>query len=63
MGLFGVFYNRLLFATLAVYDRFSARPIELRAALTGAAVGALAWFAPGLVGGGDLITQAALSGG
>lgn len=63
MGLFGVFYNRLLFATLAVYDRFPARPIELRAALTGAAVGALAWFAPGLVGGGGLITQAALSGG
>ena len=31
-------------------------------ALIGAAVAALAWFAPGLVGGGDAITQRTLSG-
>lgn len=62
MGFLGVFYNRLLFATLAVYDSFSGTSVEVRAALTGAAVGALAWFAPRLVGGGDGITQAALSG-
>ena len=37
-------------------------PVELRAGLIGAAVGMLAWFAPGLVGGGDTITQQTLSG-
>ncbi len=62
MGFLGVFYNRLLFATLAAYDSFSRTPVELRAALTGAAVGALAWLAPGIVGGGETITQTALSG-
>jgi CIC family chloride channel protein len=36
--------------------------VELRAALVGAAVGLLAWFAPDLVGGGDAITQRALAG-
>lgn len=59
MGCLGVFYNRLLYATLAAYDK---TPVKWRAALTGAAVGALAWFAPGVVGGGGNITQAALSG-
>jgi CIC family chloride channel protein len=34
----------------------------LRAALIGGAVGALAWFAPELVGGGDPLTQSALDG-
>jgi len=33
------------------------------AATVGAAVGLLAWFEPGLVGGGDAITQRALAGG
>jgi CIC family chloride channel protein len=37
-------------------------PVELRAALIGAAVGALAWVRPDLVGGGDMITQATLAG-
>src|SRR5207247_9864603 len=32
------------------------------AGLIGAAVGALAWFAPELVGGGDPLTQSALDG-
>ncbi len=62
MGFLGVFYNRLLFATIAAYERFSTIPVEARAALTGVMVGALAWFAPGLVGGGGVITQAAVSG-
>ena len=37
-------------------------PVELRAALIGAAVGTLAWFRPDLVGGGDVITQRTLAG-
>jgi CIC family chloride channel protein len=36
--------------------------VELRAAVVGAAVGLMAWFAPGLVGGGDAITQRILAG-
>jgi len=45
-----------------VAQRLGHWPVELQAAVIGAAVGALAWFAPGLVGGGDQITQRVLSG-
>jgi CIC family chloride channel protein len=62
MGLLGAFYNWLLLATMSAYDGFGRAPVELRAAATGALVGAIAWFAPGLVGGGDTIAHAALSG-
>ncbi len=37
-------------------------PVEARAGAIGAAAGALAWFAPSLVGGGDGLAQQALSG-
>jgi chloride channel protein, CIC family len=60
-GLLAILYNRSLLATLALADRIGG-PLELRAAAIGAAVGALAWTAPNLVGGGDNITQAALNG-
>lgn len=61
-GLLAVVYNRTLVATLDVAERFGWVPIELRAATVGAAVGAIAWFLPGLVGGGDPLTQRALAG-
>jgi CIC family chloride channel protein len=61
-GFVGVAYNRTLLGTLASLDKLRRCPVELRAALIGAAVGTLAWFAPGLVGGGDQITQRTLSG-
>jgi CIC family chloride channel protein len=61
-GLLGVGYNRTLLGTLAALDRLHRWPVELRAALIGAAVGLLAWFAPSLVGGGDPITQRVLAG-
>src|SRR5262249_9876702 len=61
-GLLGIAYNRTLLGTLAAGDRLRRWPVELRAAGVGAAVGLLAWFAPGLVGGGDPITQRALAG-
>ena len=51
-----------LLGTLAAADRLHRWPVELRAALIGAAVGLLAWFAPGVVGGGDAITQRTLAG-
>jgi chloride channel protein, CIC family len=61
-GLLAVAYNRALLATLATADRFDGVPVEARAALIGALVGILAWFAPELVGGGDPITQRTLNG-
>jgi CIC family chloride channel protein len=61
-GLAGTLYNLALLQTLAAADRFARWPVEIRAAIIGAAVGALAWFAPGLVGGGDDITQHTLAG-
>jgi CIC family chloride channel protein len=60
-GLVAVVYNRTLLMTIAAIERI-ALPVEARAGFIGAAVGALAWFAPGLVGGGDALTKAALSG-
>ncbi len=58
----GAIYNRVLLDALDIADGLKRIPVELRAGLIGAAVGALAWFAPGLVGGGDLMTQSLLSG-
>jgi len=62
-GLAAALYNSLLLGTLAAMDRLSRWPVEMRAAVIGAAVGALAWFVPELVGGGDDITQRTLTGG
>ena len=61
-GLFAILYNRALLGTIAAANRLERWPVPLRAALIGAAVGMLAWFAPGLVGGGDAITQHTLAG-
>ncbi|HXO83290.1 MAG TPA: ClC family H(+)/Cl(-) exchange transporter [Mycobacterium sp.] len=60
-GLFGVLYNHAVMFALRRADA-SAWPKEVRAALTGAAVGLLVWLAPDLVGGGDNLTQNALLG-
>jgi CIC family chloride channel protein len=62
-GLLAVAYNRALLAMRAAAQRLAPAPVELRAGLVGAAVGALGWFAPGLIGGGDAITQSVLTGG
>jgi CIC family chloride channel protein len=63
-GLLAVGYNRSILGALAVADASSRwLPVEGRAALIGALIGAVAWFAPGLVGGGDDLTQQILSGG
>ena len=61
-GFLGIVYNRALLATLAAIEQLHRWPVELRAALVGAAVGVTAWFAPGWVGGGDAITQRTLAG-
>ena len=61
-GIFAILYNRLLLGSIAATERLARWPVPLRAAAIGAAVGLLAWYAPGLVGGGDPLTQRALSG-
>jgi chloride channel protein, CIC family len=61
-GVAATLYNRTLLGAISVARRLGHRPVELQAAVIGSAVGALAWFAPGLVGGGDQITQRVLSG-
>jgi CIC family chloride channel protein len=61
-GFLAIAYNRALLATIEGADRLVHWPPALRAGLVGAAVGALAWFASDLVGGGDAITQSALAG-
>src|SRR5271154_1615677 len=61
-GIVAIVYNRTLLGTIAAAGRFNYRPPELRAALVGAMVGILAWFAPDMVGGGDPITQQTLTG-
>ena len=61
-GLLAIAYNRTLLATIAAFERLRAIPAEMRAALVGAAVAAVAWFAPALVGGGDVLTQRTLDG-
>ena len=61
-GVLGVAYNRSILGALALADAAKRLPAEARAALIGALIGVVAWFAPGLVGGGDNITQSILSG-
>jgi CIC family chloride channel protein len=61
-GLVGVAYNRSLIGALALFDRLRHWLPPLRAAMVGAGVGAIAWVGPDLVGGGDTLTQRALSG-
>jgi chloride channel protein, CIC family len=63
-GLIGVAYNHVLLGALAAAERLGRwLSGDVRAAMVGAGVGLLAWFGPGLVGGGDAITQRTLAGG
>ena len=62
-GLAGTLYNAALLYALRATDRLARWPVEIRGAVIGASVGALGWFLPDLVGGGDDITQRVLAGG
>ena len=62
-GLAGHLYNGTSLRTLAVMDRLDRWPIEVRAAAIGELVGALGFFVPTLIGGGDEIPQRTLAGG
>jgi CIC family chloride channel protein len=61
-GLIAVAYNRAILGSLGMIDGFKRRPIEIRAAAIGALVGLVAWFAPRVVGGGQLLAQHSIDG-
>ncbi len=63
-GIAASLYNRAILGAIALAARLDARwPVEIQAAAIGALVGIVGWFAPGLIGGGDDITQRVLAGG
>lgn len=60
-GALALAYNRAVMAGLRVADA-STWPVEVRAALIGASIGAVGWISPSVVGGGHNLTQEALLG-
>ena len=62
LGAAGALYNTTIIALLRLADRFSKRSSVFRAAVIGAVVGVIGWFAPSIIGGGDNLTQSILSG-
>lgn len=58
-GFLGVGYNFLILKSLAIVDG-SRIPREARAAMIGAGIGVVGFWAPDLVGGGDVLTGRAL---
>jgi len=61
-GLAATCYNSTLLGAVRMMERLGRWSVELRAGVIGGALGILAWLAPGLVGGGDEITQHVLAG-
>lgn len=62
MGIMGALYSRTIVWFLDLFGRFDRIPLLVRAGFVGAVVGLIGWFAPGVVGGGDNITQDVLAG-
>ncbi len=63
LGLLGVLYNKLTIFGLDTFARLKRWPVEVRAGVVGAIVGAISWFFPRFVGGGDGLSQEILDGG
>jgi CIC family chloride channel protein len=61
LGAVGSLYNSTIIGLLRACDRSIRISTIQRAALIGAGIGLIAWFAPAMVGGGDNLTQAVLS--
>lgn len=61
-GLLGVVYNRSLISTLNLFAKVPPNLAVPAAAVVGAGVGLVAWFAPGAVGGGHHLAEIFLAG-
>lgn len=61
-GLAGVGYNKAILGALHAAASLNRIPAVVRGAAIGGAVGVIACFFPGLVGGGDALTQHTLNG-
>ncbi len=61
LGAAGALYNAVIMGLLRVSDKMRKLSSLQRAAIIGGAVGAVAWFLPAMVGGGDSLTQSILS--
>jgi chloride channel protein, CIC family len=61
-GTLGIAYSRAILGAIALQSHLNKIPVELRAGIIGALIGMLGWFAPQVIGGGDNLTQQALSG-
>jgi len=62
LGIVGAFYNKLIVRLLRLSGHLARLNSVQGAALIGASIGLVAWFAPSLVGGGDNLTESVLSG-
>jgi CIC family chloride channel protein len=63
IGLLAEAYNRAVVGFLDLFDRWHRWSPLVRAGVVGGVVGLVAWFAPGLVGGGEALSQRILAGG
>jgi CIC family chloride channel protein len=61
LGAVGALYNAATIGLLRLADRLPKLSSINRAAIIGATVGFVAWFAPAAVGGGEALTQAILA--
>jgi chloride channel protein, CIC family len=61
LGVIGAFYNRAVMGLLRLSDKLSRISSLMRAAIIGGVVGLVGWFVPGMIGGGEDLTQAVIS--
>ncbi len=61
-GLAAVLYNRLIMLALRAASALDNWPAASKAAVVGAIVGVIGWFAPELIGDGNNLSQLALAG-
>jgi len=61
LGATGALYNAAVMGLLRLSDKMGRISSLNRAAIIGGVVGIVAWFVPGMVGGGENLTQAILS--
>jgi CIC family chloride channel protein len=59
-GIAAVLYNRLILAALDATAALDKWPVEAKAAILGAIIGLVGWFAPDLVGDGSVLSQLVL---